>query len=276
MKRAFARLPAGLLAPLLLAAALAACSRTPEPASAAPAAPAPGPAPAAATAPAATAEPAVTAEPAATAEPQAAAEGAGELEPLVEPNTRKFPVAPGEYLLPFTLNPDQGRSNDPRILQWRTHPCGATPYALVRTIPIGDRLLLSDEVIEYDAAGEAVRSWHKPFEAEVIAVDGERLGVRVSDGNDVEQALWVDVFGVLAPAKAFAAGEPRPLDRCPKLKAFEDSDYEQCYQYTDAAGGKRLLAYAGPCTCARARPRAPPHPILGAARAASVSWTPPC
>ncbi|MGO1001677.1 hypothetical protein [Lysobacter sp. CA196] len=218
--------PARLL-PALLAAALAACSAAP--------APQPTAASTAAAAPAASATPA----PATAAAPVEA--------PLAPPGTIKHALADGEYLLPFTIVPELAETHDPRVLQWSEHPCGATPYARVRALPLDDKLLLADEVIEIDDAGQELRRWRKPFEADVVAIDGERLRLRSLDGNGVEQLLWTDPAGALAPARVAAEAEPRRFD-CPTLKAFAGSDFVQCLEYADAGGAKRKLAYEGVCT----------------------------
>lgn len=219
----------------LLTAALAACSPAPAPQTAAPSAPA---------ATSETAPPA--AEPKPTA-PAAEAAPASAEAPIAPPGSIQHALAAGEYLLPFTIDPKHENVRDPRVLQWSEHPCGATPYARVRAMPLGDGLLLADDVIEFGDGGKELRRWSKPFEADVIAVDGDRMRLRVLDGNGVEQVLWADPAGALAVAQDAAAAEPRSLD-CPTLKAFADSDYLQCYEYVDAGGAKRRLAYEGVCT----------------------------
>lgn len=167
--------------------------------------------------------------------------------PIAPPGTIKHVLAAGEYLLPFTIAPEHEHTRDPRVLQWSEHPCGATAYARVRAMPLDDKLLLGDEVIEFGDGGTPLRRWSKPFEADVVAIDGERLRLDVLDGNGVEHALWLDPAGALAPAQGAAAAEPRLFD-CPALKAFAGSDYVQCLEYLDAAGAKRKLAYEGVCT----------------------------
>lgn len=215
-----------LLLPALLAAALAACSAAPAP-----------PTAASPPTPAATAAAAPT--PATAVAPVEA--------PLAPPGTIKHSLAAGEYLLPFTIAPELAETHDPRVLQWSEHPCGATPYARVRALPLDDKLLIADEVIEIDDAGQELRRWRKPFEADVVAIDGERLRLRSLDGNGVEQLLWTDPAGTLAPAQVAAEAKPRLFD-CPALKAFAGSDFVQCLEYADAGGAKRKLAYEGVCT----------------------------
>lgn len=219
----------------LLTAALAACAPAPEAA-----APAAKPEPAQSSAPP---KPAQAAAP--SADERAAAEAP--IAPIAPPGSIKHVLAAGEYLLPFTIDPKHENVRDPRVLQWSEHPCGATPYARVRAMPLDDGLLLADDVIEFGDGGKELRRWSKPFEAEVTAIDGERLRLRVLDGNGAEQVLWTDPAGALAAAQNAVAAEPRLLD-CPSLKAFADSDYLQCYEYVDAGGGKRKLAYEGVCT----------------------------
>ncbi|MGJ7903795.1 hypothetical protein, partial [Lysobacter sp. 1R34A] len=180
----------------------------------------------------------------ATAPTTAAAPAAA---PLAPPGAIKHALAEGEYLLPFTIAPERAETRDPRVLQWSEHPCGATPYARVRALPLDDKLLIADDVIEIDDAGRELRRWRKPFEAEVVAIDGERLRLRSLDGNGVEQLLWTDPAGALAPAQVAAEAEPRLFD-CPTLKAFAGSDFVQCLEYADAGGAKRKLAYEGVCT----------------------------
>lgn len=222
--------PARLL-PALLTAALAACSaaQAPQPAASAPTAPA-------------------AAAPATAVPAEAPTNAAAPAEaPLAPPGTVKHALADGEYLLPFTIAPELAETRDPRVLQWSEHPCGATPYARVRALPLDDKLLIADDVVEIDDAGRELRRWRKPFEAEVVAIDGERLRLRSLDGNGVEQLLWTDPAGTLAPAQVAAEAEPRLFD-CPTLKAFVGSDFVQCLEYADAGGAKRKLAYEGVCT----------------------------
>lgn len=201
-----------------LAALTAACSKSPEtPAAQAPAATAPAAKPAQAPAPA-------PATPAAT-------------------------VATTQYVLPFTSQAEEGAPDDPRIVRWAEGPCGATPYARVSAIPLQDKSLLADYVVEFDKAGRELRRWGKPYEAAVIGLEGEWLRVRATDSEEKSRELRIDVAGRIEPVAdpAKELSERSKMIDCPKLPTFAESDYEQCYDVTDAAGAQRRLAYEGVC-----------------------------
>lgn len=208
-----------VLAVCCLAALTAACSKTPQtPAAQAPAASASAP----------TAKPAETPAPA----------------------TPTATVATTQYVLPFTSQAEEGAPDDPRIVRWGDGPCGATPYARVTSIPLDDKSLLADYVVEFDTAGRELRRWGKPYEADVIGLEGEWLRVRANDGDDKSHEFRIDVAGRIESItdKAQALIDHSKMIDCPKLPTFADSDYEQCFDVTDAAGAQRRLAYEGVCT----------------------------
>lgn len=215
-----------ILAVCCLAALTAACSKTPE-------------TPAAQT-------PAVQAPPA-----QAPAAS----KPAPAPATQTAAVSKVQYLLPFTSQAEQGAPEDPRIVRWTDGPCGATPFARVASIPLDDKSLLADYVVEFDPAGRELRRWGKPYEAEVLAVEGEWLRVAVNDLDGKPHELRIDLAGRIEPIADPAQAQPKTqalserskMIDCPKLPTFAESDYEQCYDVTDAAGAHRRLAYEGVC-----------------------------
>ena len=185
--------------------------------------------PAAATAPAPV-EASVTAEPVAPAAPTASASAA----------------APTTYEFAFTSRGDAA-GKDSRVVRWEGGPCGESPVARVETMPIDDKALLPDFVVEYDAAGKEIKRWGKPYEAEVIALDGDRLQFR----TDASHAYWTDTEGAIGALEAGDAPPPAldaPLLDCPALPSFAESEYEQCYDVADAAGQRRKLAWEGVCS----------------------------
>lgn len=210
-----------VLAVCCLAALTAACSKTPQtPAAQAPTASAPAPA----------AQPATPAETPAPATPTAT-------------------VATTQYVLPFTSQAEEGAPEDPRIVRWGEGPCGATPYARVSAIPLEDKSLLADYVVEFDQAERELRRWGKPYEADVIGLEGQWLRVRARDSEDKSHEFRIDVAGRIESIadKAQALADRSKMIDCPKLPTFAESDYEQCYDVTDAAGAQRRLAYEGVC-----------------------------
>lgn len=199
--------------------ALGACSRQQDPPSAAAPVPVEAPAPA----PAATSE----------ATPPSS-------------STTSTPTTPATYEFAFTAQGDTA-GKDPRVVRWEGGPCGESPVARIETMPIDDKALLPDFVVEYDAAGKEIKRWGKPYEAEVIALDGDRLQFR----TDASHAYWTDPTGAIGALEAGDAPPPAldaPLLDCPALPSFAESEYEQCYDVADAAGQRRKLAWEGVCS----------------------------
>lgn len=156
------------------------------------------------------------------------------------------PVAPAIYEFAFTAQGDAA-DKDPRVVRWEGGPCGESPVARVETMPIDDKALLPDFVVEYDATGKEIKRWGKPYEAEVIALDGDRLQFR----TDASHAYWTDTEGAIGALEAGDAPPPAldaPLLDCPALPSFAESEYEQCYDVADAAGQRRKLAWEGVCS----------------------------
>lgn len=165
---------------------------------------------------------------------------------VVEPVAPVAAVAPATYEFAFTSRGDAA-GKDPRVVRWEGGPCGESPVARVETMPIDDKALLPDFVVEYDAAGKEIKRWGKPYEAEVIALDGDRLQFR----TDASHAYWTDPTGAIGTLEAGDAPPPAldaPLLDCPALPSFAESEYEQCYDVADAAGQRRKLAWEGVCS----------------------------
>lgn len=203
-----------LLIACLAALALSACEQSKD-------ASAPAPAPAAAPAPSATV-------------PAPAASRAQTPAPIVAPT----------YEFAFTFQGSEG-TQDPRILRYEDGPCGGTPVAKVASIPLTDANLLPDFVVEFDSTGKEIKRWGKPYEAEVIGLDGDRLQFRTSD----DHAFWTDTTGAIGALDSAPTAElDAPLIECPELPTFAKSEYEQCYGIAGIDGPRRTLAWEGVCT----------------------------
>lgn len=154
------------------------------------------------------------------------------------------PVVAPTYEFAFTFQGKEG-SQDPRILRFEDGPCGSTPVAKVATIPLSDAILLPDFVVEFDATGKEINRWGKPYEAEVIGLDGDRLQFRTSD----DHAFWTDTTGAVGTLdNAPTATLDAPLIDCPALPTFAESEYEQCYDIGGTEGPRRSLAWEGVCS----------------------------
>ncbi len=170
--------------------------------------------------------------------------------PLPEPS----PVASAEpaasYEFAFTsTHPDGKEGDDPRILRWEDGPCGGTPIARVSRMPLSDPALLPDDVVEFDDNGKELKRWGKPYEAEVVGLEGDLLRFRTN--SDRPRAFWTDLQGRIGTIAGDAAKIPdldAPTFDCPTLPTFADSDYTYCSQVTDTAGRARKLAWEAPCT----------------------------
>ena len=156
------------------------------------------------------------------------------------------PLAPKTYEFAFTARGDAA-DKDARVVRWEGGPCGKSPVARVAVMPIDDKMLLPDFVVEYDASGQEIRRWGKPYEAEVIGLDGDRLSFR----TDTSHAYWTDPAGAIGALEAGDTPPPEldaPLLDCPPLPSFAESEYEQCHDVADAAGQRRKLAWEGVCS----------------------------
>lgn len=131
-------------------------------------------------------------------------------------------------------------------------PCGPVLIARVDRIPLDDPRVAPDRVVEFDAAGQQVRSWGVPYEAVVTAVDGERVQFRTDTGT-----YWTDAAGTVeqADANGIDPGAPRPptlVDagaavECPSTVAAKYADM-QCAAVRDVAGQERRLAVETVCS----------------------------
>ncbi|MEQ1512769.1 MAG: hypothetical protein ABL934_08840 [Lysobacteraceae bacterium] len=148
-----------------------------------------------------------------------------------------------------STNADGKEGDDPRILRWNDGPCGGSPVVRVSRMPLNDSALLPDYVVEYDDNGKELKRWGKPYEAEVLGIDGDLLKFRVH--GEPPRAFWTDLQGRIGTIAGDAAAIPEldaPTFECPKLPTFANSDYTFCSIVSDAAGRPRKLAWEGPCT----------------------------
>lgn len=170
--------------------------------------------------------------------------------PAPEPS----PAASGEQAATFefaftSTHPDGKEGDDPRILRWEDGPCGGTPIARVSRIPLNDPALLPDDVVEFDDSGKELKRWGKPYEAEVVGLEGDVLKFRTN--SDPPRPFWTDLQGRIGIIAGDAAKIPdldAPTFDCPTLPTFTDSDYTFCSKVTDTAGRIRKLAWEAPCT----------------------------
>lgn len=188
------------------------------------------------------------ADDAAATPPAQATNPAAQTAPAPKPSA----TAAETYEFAFTGIDDKAEK-DPRVVKWEDGPCGATPVARVDRIPLQDSALQPDYVVEYDGAGKEIRRWGKPYEARVLGIDGDRLMFRV--GYDAPQDYWTDTTGAIGRIEGDAAKPAaKTLDEtattleCPALPTFSKSDYEQCYDVADRAGGKHRMSWEAACT----------------------------
>lgn len=170
------------------------------------------------------------------------------------PEAAAAPADPSRFVFGFTSTSD---AEDPRIVDWAEDPCGMTAFAAVDRMPIDDPSLRPDYVVEFDAAGATTRRWAKPYSAEIVSLAGERLHFR-ADHEGAYRTFWTQPDGsvgvleerlaspVAAPAPDFVDGAVE-ID-CPALPDFAGSDYVQCFEVGDAAGGRRRVAFEGACS----------------------------
>lgn len=137
---------------------------------------------------------------------------------------------------------------DPRIVSTQqAHPCGPIDLVRVSSIPMDDPVFMPSFVVEFDAGGMEIGKWGVPSEAEVTALDGQRLQFQVESGR-----YWVTTGGELQklddPARADDIRTSEGMFDCPKLPTFAESGAEQCFKVNDAAGKERRIAMEGVCS----------------------------
>jgi len=148
-----------------------------------------------------------------------------------------------------STNADGKEGDDPRILRWDDGPCGGSPVVRVSRMPLNDPALVPDYVVEFDDSGKELKRWGKPYEAEVLGLDGDLLKFRVN--SEPPRAFWTDLQGRLGTIAGDATTIPQldtPTFDCPILPTFADSGYAFCSIVTDTTGRPRRLAWEGPCT----------------------------
>jgi hypothetical protein len=147
----------------------------------------------------------------------------------------------------FTTDPD---SRDPRILDWIEADCANVALVALARMPVDDPLLRPDRVVEFDAAGRELRRWHKPYSAEILAIQGDDLYFGASPGG-AKGPFRTNPAGEITPAVPLTASlsEQAELVDCPAaLAAFpDDMSLVTCYRASDSAGRPLLLAWEAGC-----------------------------
>lgn len=137
---------------------------------------------------------------------------------------------------------------DPRIVSTQQdHPCGPIDLVRVPAIPMDDPVFVPAFVVEFDAGGKETGKWGVPSEAEVTALDGQRLQFQVDNDR-----FWVTPDGSLErvgdAARAQDVRTSEGMFECPELPTFSASGAEQCFRVHDAGGRQRLIAMEGVCS----------------------------
>lgn len=178
---------------------------------------------------------------------QAPAPDAAPATPASTPVPAATPTAPAPTFEFVFSSQSTDEAKDPRILGWEDSPCGMGPRARIDRMPIDDRVLLPDWVVEFDDAGERKR-WGIPYEAEVLGLEGNMLKFRV---HGHAHAYWTDPQGRIGTLAGDPDGLPElqaPTVDCPTLPTFGASAYVYCSAVVDDARRTRRLAWEGPCT----------------------------
>lgn len=194
-----------------------------------------------------------TATPEATATASAAPAAAPASQAAVEVPAGASPdVAQEMPVLRFGLAAEGAK---PALPVEKTEPSPCGPVARVRTnrIPWSDPALVPNVVVEFDASGRELRKWGTSYEAEVVALDGDRLRFRADTGT-----FWTDPAGLvevtdvrIAARDAAATGvftSAETVIECPSLDAFKGSSSVHCHRVRDAAGAERRIAVEGVCS----------------------------
>jgi hypothetical protein len=148
-----------------------------------------------------------------------------------------------------STNAEGKEGDDPRILRWEDGPCGGSPVVRVSRMPLNDASLVPDYVVEFDDTGKELKRWGKPYEAEVLGIEGDLLKFRVR--GEPPRAFWTDLQGHIGTIAGDATTIPEldtPTFECPTLPTFANSSYAYCSIVTDVASRPRKLAWEGPCT----------------------------
>ena len=147
----------------------------------------------------------------------------------------------------FVSDPD---SRDPRILGWLEADCATVALVALDRMPVDDPLLRPDRVVQFDEAGRELRRWHKPYSAEILAIQGDDLYFGASPGG-AKGPFRTNPAGELTPSVPLATGlsASATITDCPaRLEAFpDDMSLVTCYRASDGAGRPILLAWEAGC-----------------------------
>ncbi len=118
---------------------------------------------------------------------------------------------------------------------------------------LDDAVLQPDFVVEFAADGRVLRTWGKPYNAQIGVLRGERISFsQYADG--VERMYWTDTAGRIALGDSAASARPR-IDEsakidCPSIELFgDDSEYLQCFEAVDTETKKNYrIALEAACT----------------------------
>lgn len=138
--------------------------------------------------------------------------------------------------------------DDPRIVStMEEHPCGPVDLVRVSSIPMNDPVFVPQYVVEFEPGGKEIAKWGIPNEADVVALDGQRLQFQVdADRFSVATDGSLQKLADSGPAKDFRTKEA--MFECPALPTFPESGAAQCFRVQDAAGKQRLVALEGVCS----------------------------
>jgi hypothetical protein len=152
----------------------------------------------------------------------------------------------------FSAKDTVAAESDRRILRWAESGCGMSPVVKTSTMLLNDAVLQPDFVVEYTPDGRILRTWGKPYNAQVGVLRGERISF-AQTVNGEQRMYWTDTAGRIAPGNTAANARPRidesaPID-CPSLELFGDSEFLGCFETIDAASGKsHRIALETACT----------------------------
>jgi hypothetical protein len=152
----------------------------------------------------------------------------------------------------FSAKDTVAAEKDSRILRWAESGCGMSPVVKTSSMLLSDAVLQPDFIVEFAADGRVLRTWGKPYNAQIGVLRGERISFSQQESGQ-ERMYWTDTTGGIAPGDAAASARPRidesaPVD-CPSLELFGDSEYLQCFETLDAASRKpHRLAFEAACT----------------------------
>jgi hypothetical protein len=152
----------------------------------------------------------------------------------------------------FSAKDTVAAEKDARILRWAESGCGMSPVVKTSSMLLNDTVLQPDFVVEFAPDGRVLRTWGKPYNAQVGVLRGDRISF--AQWQDGKQTMyWTDTAGRIAPGDSAAEARPR-IDEgaaidCPALELFGDSEYLQCFVAIDSASGQsHRIALESACT----------------------------